>query len=143
MTLAGQDASTSHAQAGALAHHGHPRRDHLGLVRGCELLRLRQITQGKLIAQAPEHHEGDDIAGVLCAVQRASTPLVELLAASAAAEPAVTLSGALAPFRNGHRAAALYPHQARSNRDCGASADGALYGRYTKSLATIYGSYII
>jgi hypothetical protein len=26
---------------------------------------LRQITQGKLITQAPEHHEGDNVAGVL------------------------------------------------------------------------------
>src|SRR6202030_3986965 len=62
---------------------------------------LRQITQGELIAQAPEHHGGDDVAGVLRPVQRAGTPLVELLVASAAAEPAVTLSGALAPFRDG------------------------------------------
>jgi hypothetical protein len=59
---------------------------------------LGQITQGKLIAQAPEHHEGDDVAGILRPVQRASTPLVELLASSATAKPAVTLSGALAPF---------------------------------------------
>jgi hypothetical protein len=62
---------------------------------------FRQITQGKLVTQAPEHHESDDVAGVLRPVQRASTPLVELLAAGATAEPAVTLSGALAPFRNG------------------------------------------
>jgi hypothetical protein len=59
------------------------------------------IQQGKLIAQAPEHHEGDDVTGVLRPVQRASTPLVELLAAGATTEPVVTLSGALAPFRNG------------------------------------------
>ena len=26
---------------------------------------LRKITQGKLIAQTPEHHEGDDVAGIL------------------------------------------------------------------------------
>jgi hypothetical protein len=62
---------------------------------------LRQITQGKLIAQAPEHHEGDDVAGVLRSVQDAGTPLVELLAAGATAEPAVTPGGPLAPFRNG------------------------------------------
>src|SRR5580692_3044419 len=65
---------------------------------------LRQIAQGKLVAQAPKHHEGDDVAGVLRPVQRAITPLVELLAASATAEPAVTLS-ALVPFRSGGRAA--------------------------------------
>jgi hypothetical protein len=50
---------------------------------------LRQITQGKLVAQAPKHHEGDDVAGTLRPVQRASTPLVELLAAGATAEPAL------------------------------------------------------
>ena len=67
---------------------------------------LRQIAQGKLAAQAPEHHEGDDVAGVLRPIQNAGTSLVELLAAGTAAEPTVTLSGALAPFRNGGRAAA-------------------------------------
>ena len=34
---------------------------------------LRQVTQGKLIAQAPEHNEGDDVAGILRSVQRAGT----------------------------------------------------------------------
>src|SRR5271167_2879574 len=66
---------------------------------------LRQITQGKLVAQAPEHNEGDDVAGVLRSVQDAGTPLVELLAAGAASEPAVTLDGALGPLRNSRRAA--------------------------------------
>src|SRR6202041_702583 len=66
---------------------------------------FRQITQGKLIAQAPKHHEGDDVTGVLRSVQNAGTPLIELLAASATAEPAVTLSRALTPFRNRRRAA--------------------------------------
>jgi hypothetical protein len=47
MTLAGQDASTSHAQTTTLANDGHLRRDHLGLERGCELPRLRQ-TETKL-----------------------------------------------------------------------------------------------
>jgi hypothetical protein len=95
---------------------------------------LRQITQGKLIAQAPEHHEGDDVAGVLCPVQRAGTPLVELLAARATAELPVTLNGALAPFRNGRRAAPdafrqpslprrPYTHNGR-NRTAVATADG-------------------
>ena len=40
MTLAGQDASTHHARAATLAHHGHLRRDHLSLEGRCELLRL-------------------------------------------------------------------------------------------------------
>jgi hypothetical protein len=66
---------------------------------------LRQIPQGKLVAQASEHYEDDDVAGVLRPVQRAGTPLVELLAATGVAEPAVTLSGALVPFRNGRRSA--------------------------------------
>src|SRR5271157_2007971 len=42
MTLAGQHASASLARATTLAHHGHLRRDHLRLKRGCELLRLRE-----------------------------------------------------------------------------------------------------
>src|ERR1700722_15226017 len=97
---------------------------------------LGQITQGKLIAQAPKYHEGDDVTGVLRPVQNAGTPLIELLAASATAEPAVTLSRALTPFRNRRRAApnafhlsglllaaALYPRWAQSNRDRGANAD--------------------
>src|SRR6202041_1465341 len=87
---------------------------------------LGQVTQGKLIAQAPKHHEGDDVTGVLRPVQNAGTPLIELLAASATAEPAVTLSRALTPFRNSCRAApnafhranplaaALIPHTARN-----------------------------
>src|ERR1700735_5660889 len=66
---------------------------------------LIEQQDGRRNIDLQEHHEGDDVAGVLCPVQRASTPLVELLAASATAEPAVTLSGALAPFRNGRRAA--------------------------------------
>jgi hypothetical protein len=62
---------------------------------------LRQIAQGELVSQTPEHNEGDDVTGILRPVQRAGTPLVELLAARATAEPAVALSGALAPFSNG------------------------------------------
>jgi hypothetical protein len=66
---------------------------------------LWQIAQGEFVSQTPEHHEGDNVAGVLRPVQNAGTPLVELLAAGAAAEPAVTLGRALAPFRDGRRAA--------------------------------------
>src|ERR1700722_2179085 len=107
---------------------------------------LGQITQGKLIAQAPKHHEGDDVTGVLRPVQNAGTPLIELLAASATAEPAVTLSRALTPFRNSCRAApnafhranplaaALYtPYRAQSNKDRGASADGTHRRANTRS----------
>jgi transposase len=57
-----------------------------------------RLDNGAKWRSIPKHHEGDDVAGVLRPVQRASTPFVELLAASATAEPAVNLSGALAPF---------------------------------------------
>jgi hypothetical protein len=63
---------------------------------------LRQVARAELVAQPSEHHEGDD---VLRPVQRASTALAELLAATAAAEPTVTLGGVLAPLRNGRRSA--------------------------------------
>ncbi len=59
---------------------------------------FQQITLGKLVAQAPEDREGNDIAGILRSRQNAPTPLVELLAAGAATESTVNL---LAPFRNG------------------------------------------
>ena len=45
-----------------------------------------------------EHHESDHIWRVLGPVQRATTAFVELLGARAAAEPAVTLDGALRPL---------------------------------------------
>jgi hypothetical protein len=66
---------------------------------------LRPVTQGELVAQAPEHHEGNDVGGILGPVQHAAAALVELLAADATAEPTVALRGALDPFRNGGRAA--------------------------------------
>src|SRR3954463_4563371 len=59
---------------------------------------LGQIAQAQLVAQAPEHHEGDDIGGVLRPVQQGAPALVELLAARAAAEPAIALGGALRPL---------------------------------------------
>jgi hypothetical protein len=77
---------------------------------------LRQIAQGKFVSQTPEHHEGDNVAGVLRPVQNASTPLVELLAAGATAEPPVTLGGALTPFRDRCRAAPNAFHLANSSR---------------------------
>ena len=42
MALAGQHASANLARAATLPHHGHLRRDHLGLKYGCELLDLRE-----------------------------------------------------------------------------------------------------
>src|SRR5271166_5817698 len=42
MTLAGQNTSASLARVATFAHNGHLRRDHLGLKRRCELLRLRE-----------------------------------------------------------------------------------------------------
>jgi hypothetical protein len=97
---------------------------------------LWQIAQGEFVSQTPEHHEGDNIAGVLRPVQNAGTPLVELLAAGAAAEPAVTRGSALAPFPDGRRAApnafrqtglpaaALYPFRTQLDKGRGANADG-------------------
>jgi len=34
---------------------------------------LRRVTQGQLAAQAPEHHEGNDVTGILDPVQQADT----------------------------------------------------------------------
>jgi hypothetical protein len=44
---------------------------------------LRQIPQAELVAQAPEHHDGHDIARVMCLVQYVGTVFVELFATSA------------------------------------------------------------
>jgi hypothetical protein len=71
---------------------------------------LAQISQAQLVAQAPEHHEGDDVGGELCPVQSPTAALIELLTAAAAAEPAVAPGGALQPLRNGGRAALHAPH---------------------------------
>src|SRR6185437_6126243 len=49
---------------------------------------LAQIPQARLVAQAPEHHEGDDVGGELCPVQGPTAALIELLTAAAAEEPA-------------------------------------------------------
>src|ERR1700710_1099490 len=53
---------------------------------------------------------------VLRSIQNAATPLVELLVAGPTAEPAVTLSGVLAPFRNSCRAAPNAFHRANPSR---------------------------
>jgi hypothetical protein len=48
---------------------------------------LGENRAGSVVAQAPEHHERDDLTRILRPVQRASAALVESLAALAAAEP--------------------------------------------------------
>src|SRR5215207_1704883 len=98
---------------------------------------LGQIPQGELVAQTPEHHESDDIGRVLGPVQQSVGALVELLAARAAAEPAVTLGSALRSlghrlrpaFQAPHRRLplcerqALYPTEPSSARGSGANPD--------------------
>ena len=71
---------------------------------------LGEIAQAELVAQAPEHHERDDVARILRPVQQAGAALVELLAALAAAESAISLSRALRPLRHSRRTAAQAPH---------------------------------
>ena len=71
---------------------------------------LGQVTQGELVAQAPEHHERDDVARVLGSVQQAAGALVELLAAPTAAEAAIALGRALGALRHCRRAAPDTPH---------------------------------
>src|SRR3954471_9985044 len=63
-----------------------------------------------LVAQAPEHHEGDDIGRVLGPVQQGVGALVELLATCTAAEPAIALGGALRALRDGFRPTFHTPH---------------------------------
>jgi hypothetical protein len=68
---------------------------------------LRQVSQVELVAQTPEHHEGDDIGGILGSVQQAGAAFVELFAAGVAS--AVTLRGAIRPLRMPDE-----PHRPRS-----------------------------
>ena len=70
---------------------------------------LGQVAQGELVAQAPEHHERDDVAGILGPVQQAAGAFIELLAAGAAAEAAVALGRALGPLRHRLRPARYAP----------------------------------
>src|SRR4051812_44207979 len=56
---------------------------------------LAEVAQGQAVAQPPQHHERDDIGGVLGVVQHGAGALVELLAAIAAAEPAIALGFAI------------------------------------------------
>jgi hypothetical protein len=101
---------------------------------------LGQIAQGQPIAQPPQHHEGDDVRGVLDVVQQAAAALVELLAALAAAEPAIAPSRAFWPLRHGGGAAGhtVHPdsrpagsgvyqrHPGQPNRPLGASPDRSI-----------------
>ena len=59
---------------------------------------LAQVAQGQAVAQAPQHHERDDVRGILSSVQQAGAALIELLATVAAAKPTVALGGALRPL---------------------------------------------
>src|SRR5215204_1818080 len=101
---------------------------------------LGQVAQAQFVAQAPEHHERDDVGRILRPVQQSVGALVELLAARTAAEPAIALGGALGSLCHGFRAAfytphlrpplrerrALYPPEPLLARDSGASPDRTL-----------------
>jgi hypothetical protein len=67
---------------------------------------LAEIAQDQAVAQPPQHHQRDNVARVLCTVQQAGTAPIELLAAIAAAEPAITLGGAVRPLGKSGRIAA-------------------------------------
>ncbi len=41
---------------------------------------LAKVAQGQAVAQPPQHHEGDDVGGVLRPVEHPGAALVELLA---------------------------------------------------------------
>jgi hypothetical protein len=71
---------------------------------------LGQVPQAQFVAQAPEHHERDDIGRILGPVQQSVGALIELLAARAAAEAAIALGGALRSLRDGLRATIQAPH---------------------------------
>ena len=71
---------------------------------------LAEVAQRQAVAQAPQHHEGDDVGRVLRPVEHPGAALVELLGAGAAAEPAVALGGALRPLRHRRGAAAHAVH---------------------------------
>src|SRR4051812_8095565 len=78
---------------------------------------LGQVAQAQLIAQASEHHESDDIGGILGSVQHAAAALVELLAARTTTEPAITLGGALRSLRHSFRSAFQAPHPCPPRRE--------------------------
>jgi hypothetical protein len=84
-----------------------------------------QGAQAELVAQPPARHERNDVGRVLRPV-KTITPPVEPLAVSTAMEPAVALSGALAPFRNGRRSAPQASHLANPSRRGVISLPGAI-----------------
>src|SRR5215217_3391396 len=65
---------------------------------------LAEVVQREAVAQAPEHHERDDVARILGPVQHAAAALIELPAAVAAAKAPVALRRAIPPLRGGRRA---------------------------------------
>jgi hypothetical protein len=67
---------------------------------------LAEILQRESVAQAPKHHERDDVAGILGPVQHAAAALIELPSAVAAVKASVTLCHEIPPFRSGRGATA-------------------------------------
>ena len=71
---------------------------------------LGQIAQAEFVAEPPEHHERDDIGGILGPVQNAAGAFIELFAAIAAAEAPITLGGTFPPLRHRHAITRDAPH---------------------------------
>ena len=71
---------------------------------------LGQVAQAGLVAQVPEHHEGDHVGRRLRPVQQRAGAFVELLAAMAAAKAPVALGCALRALRHRLRPAPDAPH---------------------------------
>src|SRR4051794_20247152 len=80
---------------------------------------LGQAAQAQLVAQAPEHHERDDVGRILRPVQERGGAFVELLAAGAAAEAAGAVGRALPPLRHRLRPARYAPHPYLPDREGG------------------------
>jgi len=72
---------------------------------------LGQITQAGFVAEPPEHHERDDVGGILGAVQNAAAAFIELFGAVTAAKTPVTLGGTFRPLRNRHTITRDAPYQ--------------------------------
>src|SRR4051794_188429 len=81
------------------------------------------------VAKAPEHHERDDIAGILGPVQQAAGAFVELLATRAAAEASIALGRALGPLRHRLRSALDAPHSRLPSREGRPYSQAALIGQ--------------
>jgi hypothetical protein len=71
---------------------------------------LAQVSQGQAVAQAAEHHEGDDVAGQAGPIEHSAAALIELATAVSTTEPAIALCCDLRPFRHSFRAAANTVH---------------------------------